>query len=190
MIGVLRFLQDAAVEFQPADMAVDAGADEDGLAHAAAYRALCELPPTLAMDRETVVRPGGGLMKAFLAFFSAILLLPAPLAAQPVSEWTVVTLALDGSWGVGSSEYYGPALASALRKCEAMSDGQSDCGADVTAVKQGWTVGILCGDHRVLVAEADLTTAILEAQARQIFRLDPPAETTPSCRVGINDTRE
>ena len=106
-------------------------------------------------------------MKAILAFL-LVLLLPVPLAAQHESEWTVVTLARDGSWGVGTSEYYGPALASALRKCEAMSGGQSDCGAEVTAVRQGWTLGILCGDHRVLVAATDLTTAIMDAQARQI----------------------
>ena len=35
-------------------------------------------------------------MKAILAFLSAALLLPAPLAAQHESEWTVVTLARDG----------------------------------------------------------------------------------------------
>lgn len=120
-------------------------------------------------------------MKAFLAFLSAVLLLPAPLAAQPVSEWTVVTLALDGSWGVGTSEYYGPALASALRKCEAMSNAQSDCGADVTAVKNGWTLGILCGDHRVLVAASDLTTAIMDAQARQMYLKELYGDAMPDC---------
>lgn len=120
-------------------------------------------------------------MKAFLAFLSAVLLLPAPLAAQPVSEWTVVTLALDGSWGVGTAEYYGPALASALRKCEAMSNAQSDCGADVTAVKNGWTLGALCGDHRVLVAAPELTAAILEAQARQMYLKELYGDSLPSC---------
>jgi len=120
-------------------------------------------------------------MKAVLAFVSAVLLLPASLAAQPAAEWTVVTLGLDGSWGVGTAEHYGPALASALRKCETMSNAQSDCGADVTAVRQGWTLGILCGDHRVLVAEADLTAAILEAQARQTYLRDRYGDSLPNC---------
>jgi hypothetical protein len=120
-------------------------------------------------------------MKAILAFLLAILLLPVPLAAQHEQEWTVVTLARDGSWGVGTSEYYGPALASALRKCEAMSDGQSDCGAEVTAVRQGWTLGSLCGDHRVLVAATDLTTAIMDAQARQMFLRDLYGDGLPGC---------
>jgi hypothetical protein len=120
-------------------------------------------------------------MKAVLAFLLAVLLLPVPLAAQQEQEWTVVTLARDGSWGVGTSEYYGPALASALRKCEAMSGGQSDCGAEVTAVRQGWTLGILCGDHRVLVAATDLTTAIMDAQARQMFLRDLYGDGLPGC---------
>ena len=116
------------------------------------------------------------------AFLLAIALVsPIPLAAQHEQEWTVVTLALDGSWGVGTSEHYGPALASALRKCEATSGGQSDCGAEVTAVRQGWTLGILCGDHRVLVAAADLTTAIMDAQARQMFLRDLYGVGLPAC---------
>lgn len=120
-------------------------------------------------------------MKAILVFLSAALLVPVPLAAQHSSEWTVVTLARDGSWGVGTSEHYGPALASALRKCEAMSGGQSDCGAEVTAVRNGWTLGILCGDHRVLVAETNLTTAILEAQARQMYLKELYGAGMPNC---------
>jgi hypothetical protein len=116
-----------------------------------------------------------------VAFLLAALLWPVPLVAQHEQEWTVVTLARDGSWGVGTSEHYGPALASALRKCEATSGGQSDCGAEVTAVRQGWTLGILCGDHRVLVAEADLTTAIMEAQARQMYLRDLYGDGLPAC---------
>ena len=118
---------------------------------------------------------------AILAFLLSALLWPAPLAAQHESEWTVVTLALDGSWGVGTSEHYGPALASALRKCNAMSKQQSDCGAEVTAVRQGWTLGILCGDHRVLVAAPDLATAIREAEARQAYLRDVYGDSLPGC---------
>ena len=118
---------------------------------------------------------------AILAFLLAALLWPVPLAAQHESEWTVVTLALDGSWGVGTSEHYGPALASALRKCNAMSKEQSDCGAEVTAVRQGWTLGILCGDHRVLVAAPDLATAIREAEARQTYLRDVYGDSLPGC---------
>lgn len=119
-------------------------------------------------------------MKAILPFLLA-LLLPVPLAAQHESEWTVVTLARDGSWGVGTAEHYGPALASALRKCEAMAKGQSDCGAEVTAVRQGWTLGILCGDHRVLVAAPDFATAILDVEVRQAYLRDLYGDSLPGC---------
>ena len=112
---------------------------------------------------------------------------PAPVmaesgSAQSGSEWTVVTLARDGSWGVGNAEFYGPALASALRKCEAMSDGQSDCGAEVTAIRKGWTLGMLCGDHRILIAEAEMTSAIMEAQARELYLRDLYGESVPPCQ--------
>ena len=108
---------------------------------------------------------------AILAFLLAALLWPVPLAAQHESEWTVVTLARDGSWGVGTSEHYGPALASALRKCEAIS-----------GAKRLWRRGHGCQaglDARHPVRRsprarrrADLTTAIRDAQARQMFLRD------------------
>ena len=123
---------------------------------------------------------------AIVAFLLAVLQLPVPAIAQQVSEWTVVTLARDGSWGKGTSEFYGPALASALRKCEAMSAGQSDCGAEVTAIKSGWTLGILCGDHRILVAASDSTTAILDALAREIYLRDLYGNGMPACSCVVS----
>ncbi|MPZ36086.1 MAG: hypothetical protein GEV13_34885 [Rhodospirillales bacterium] len=45
----------------------------------------------------------------------------------------------------------------------------------------GWTLGILCGDHRVLVAATDLTTAIMDAQARQMSLRDLYGDGLPSC---------
>jgi hypothetical protein len=118
---------------------------------------------------------------AIFAFLLVVLQLPVPTVAQQVSEWTVVTVARDGSWGSGTSEFYGTALASALRKCEAMSAGQSDCGAEVTAVKSGWTLGILCGDHRILVAATDVMTAILDAQVREVYLRDLYGNGMPAC---------
>jgi hypothetical protein len=106
-------------------------------------------------------------VKAILGLLlPAVLMAAAPSAAQDHGEWTVVTLARDGSWGVGNSELQGQALASALRKCSAMSQ-ESDCGAEFTAVRRGWTLGLLCGDHRVLVAARELVNADREAQHRE-----------------------
>jgi hypothetical protein len=110
----------------------------------------------------------------------AMLMAAVPLAAQGDTEWTVVTLARDGSWGVGTAERSGPAIASALRKCNAMSR-TSDCGAEFTAVRRGWTLGILCGDHRVLVAASDLATAEGKAQARESYLRTLYGEALPGC---------
>ena len=66
-------------------------------------------------------------------------------------------------------------------QCNAMSKEQSDCGAEVTAVRQGWTLGILCGEHRVLVAAPDLATAIREAEARQAYLRDVYGDSLPGC---------
>ena len=70
-----------------------------------------------------------------------------------------------------------------------MSVGQSDCGAEVTAVRQGWTLGSLCGDHRVLVAATDLTTAIMDAQARQMFLRDLYGDSLPTARASCGSIR-
>lgn len=112
---------------------------------------------------------------------AVLLLLPLPVAAQHASEWTVVTLARDGSWGTATSELQSRALASALRKCEAMSDGRSDCGAEVTAVRKGWTLGILCGGHRILVAETELMAAIGAAQVRELYLWELYGGGLPTC---------
>jgi hypothetical protein len=111
----------------------------------------------------------------------AALMVAAPLAAQGDTDWTVVTLARDGSWGVGTSELQGTAIASALRKCNAKSR-VSDCGAEFTAVRKGWTLGILCGDHRVLVAATELATAVKEAQARESTLRTLYGDGLPGCR--------
>jgi hypothetical protein len=116
----------------------------------------------------------------FGLFLLVVLMAAGPLAAQGDTEWTVVTLARAGSWGVGHAELQGPAIATALRKCNAMSR-KSDCGAEFTAVRRGWTLGILCGDHRVLVAARELATAEREAQARESYLRTLYGESLPGC---------
>jgi hypothetical protein len=130
------------------------------------------------MTRKPIVRRRSTIIFALL--LSAVLMTADPLAAQGQAEWTLVTLARDGSWGVGTSELQGPAMASALRKCNAMSQ-KSDCGAEFTAVRGGWTLGILCGDHRVLVAAKELVNADREAQLRECTLRTLYGETLPAC---------
>ena len=116
------------------------------------------------------------------AFTLLVALMAArPLAAQYDHEWTVVTLARDGSWGVGTGDHVGPAIASAIRKCSAMSAGNSDCGAEFMAIRKGWTLGVLCGDHRVLVAAKELVNADREAHLRECDLRALYGEALPIC---------
>ena len=108
--------------------------------------------------------------------------IPLPATAEPFEEWTVVTLARDGSWGAGTAETQGAAIASALRKCNAMSGQRSDCGAEFTAIKNGWTIGLLCGEHRVLAASTDRVAAEQAAKARRSYLATLYGADLPPCQ--------
>jgi hypothetical protein len=125
-------------------------------------------------------RVGSVVFSIVLPAVGALVSLPA--AAEPRPEWTVVTLALDGSWGVGTADTQGAAIASALRKCNAMSGQRSDCGAEFTAIKSGWTIGFLCGAHRVLAASTQRVAAEQAAEARTIYLAALYGTDLPPCR--------
>src|SRR5882762_9397810 len=95
-----------------------------------------------------------------LAFVSSCLLLTAPSFAEPAEQdLTVVTLAQNGSWGAATDPSQASAIASAVSDCKAMSAVPSDCGASLTAIRGGWTLGILCGTYKIIAAERDLAGA-------------------------------
>ena len=125
-------------------------------------------------------RVGSVVFSVVLPAVAALVSLPA--AAEPCSEWTVVTLALDGSWGAGTADTQGAAIASALRKCNAMSGQRSDCGAELTAIKSGWTIGFLCGAHRVLAASTERAAAEKAAEARKNYLASLYGTDLPLCR--------
>jgi len=134
-----------------------------------------------------MARSKGGFSVGLAAFgfvVPAVLATAAPLAeaAEPFEEWTVVTLARDGSWGAATADTQGAAIASAFRKCDAMSGQSSDCGAEFTVIKNGWTIGLLCGDHRVLAASTDRVAAAQEAEARRRYLASLYGADLPPCR--------
>src|SRR6187200_373847 len=83
-------------------------------------------------------------------------------------DWTVVTMARDGSWGIGIGAHLANANAAAIRECRAMSSGGSDCGAEFAATRGGWIIGLRCDDYRILVAENELKDAETVALDREI----------------------
>jgi hypothetical protein len=92
----------------------------------------------------------------------------ASLRAEPSTGegWTVATLARDGSWGVATQASLAHAIGMAVSKCKAMTVPQSDCGAQFTTIRTGWTLALLCGDHKVLAAAKRLDEAWLAVQFR------------------------
>ena len=97
-------------------------------------------------------------------------------------DWTVVTMARDGSWGVGIDGHMAAANAAAIRECRAMSSGGSDCGAELATTRGGWILGYRCGQYRILVAADDL--------ARPKWRLSiekstSSSSTCPTCRLVV-----
>jgi hypothetical protein len=83
-------------------------------------------------------------------------------------DWTVVTMARDGSWGIGIGPHIADANAAAIRECRAMSSRGSDCGAEFAATRGGWIVGFRCDDYRILAAGKNLKEAELAALYREI----------------------
>ena len=87
-------------------------------------------------------------------------------AAQD-GDWTVVTVAPDGSWGLATRRTVGEALAKAIRNCTALSGGQIGCGAQTRTFRSGWFVGLRCGDSNIIAAEKRSADAERNASNRE-----------------------
>jgi len=97
-------------------------------------------------------------------------------------DWTVITLARTGSWGVETSSSQGQAIALAIRACKAMADTQSDCGAQFITTRSGWAIAELCGDHKIVVAASSLREAEQAVMDRQLDLQLFYVTDLPTCR--------
>jgi hypothetical protein len=104
---------------------------------------------------------------------------PEGIASDP--DWTVVTLARDGSWGVASNSWQPRAIADAIKACRAMAS-SNDCGAQLTAARGDWVIANLCGDRKVLATGSSLTDAEQEALYREISLQLHYAPDLPPCK--------
>ena len=102
--------------------------------------------------------------------------------AVDVDDWTVVTLARDGSWGVAIAGTQGQALAAAIRDCREMASGLTDCGAQFVTTRGGWVVAKLCRDHRIIVAAPTPEAAEQAALFREIDLKELYVPDLPPCR--------
>jgi len=103
------------------------------------------------------------LTAVLIAALGLLLLLSVTIAVKAVEldELTLVTMAQDGSWGVGTVGSHGPAIAAAIHDCRAMSGGPSDGGAQFITSRGDWVIVGLCSNQKTLV-----TAAILEDAER------------------------
>jgi hypothetical protein len=82
-------------------------------------------------------------------------------------EFTVLTMAPDGAWGAATDSHIHVAIHQALSDCTAMSGKELGCGADLTTVRGGWSLGIRCGDENIIVADRQLAEAERRASRRE-----------------------
>lgn len=130
-------------------------------------------------------------MRKLFAIACALACLPA--YAQPLIDeaelWMqdhiVLTMTPPGNWGVGVDPQLNRAIHMARENCRIMSGTKSlidGCGAYLSNIRAGWSLGIRCGDrHIIIVADRDLAQAEQRAlaQEREIReRYDPQA---PAC---------
>jgi hypothetical protein len=97
-------------------------------------------------------------------------------------DWTVVTMAHNGSWGVGIDYPISGAIAAAIRECRAMSSGGNDCGAAFAASRGGWIIGLRCGDRTILATGEDLKDAEATALNREIDLKQFYVPNLPACQ--------
>jgi hypothetical protein len=97
-------------------------------------------------------------------------------------DWTVVTMAHNGSWGIGTHRHLTSALASAINDCRAMSTTTSDCGAEAVSSRGGWVLGLRCGDYIILASASDLKEAEAAVLYREIDLRELYVPDLPPCR--------
>jgi hypothetical protein len=123
----------------------------------------------------------------FLPIVGFVMVGAAPVSTVLATEdwdhdWTVVTMARDGSWGIGIDRHIAGANATAVRECRVMSSEGSDCGAELAAIKNGWVVGLRCDDYRILATGKDLREAEVTALNREIDLKELYVRDLPACR--------
>ena len=118
-----------------------------------------------------------------LSIALCVLLLGIPACAAGDDDWSVLTMARDGSWGVACRGSQPEAITEAIRFCRGLAgEVSSDCGAQIVATRGGWMIGNLCGDHRIMATGSTLMEAEQEALNKEISLQLSYVPDLPSCR--------
>lgn len=109
-------------------------------------------------------RPPAGCprMRALsLAILASVAIADAPVSIAEQDrpdwdhDWIALTVARNGAWGTAADANLTRAMVRAIAECRRRS-GQtaSDCGAEITTVRNAWSIAYLCGDQ-YLIANGD-----------------------------------
>ena len=116
----------------------------------------------------------GALIVAPVAGHMALGASGSPPTAAPGSypDWwrdvTVLAVAPDGTWGVGTDKIFDSAVARALADCKRKYRREIGCGYQQTAVRAGWSVMFRCGGENIIASERRLADAIQQARRQEI----------------------
>lgn len=108
-------------------------------------------------------------------------------SSQPaaIEEWahdfTVLTMAPDGAWGTATNSRINRAIFLAISECKAMSAMELGCGAYLTTVRGGWSLGIRCGNENIIVADRHLAEAEQRARRREVELRERYVRDMPPC---------
>jgi len=114
--------------------------------------------------------------------FAVVLAVTAPAKSWAGENWTVVTMARNGSWGAATASSFGRAISAAMRDCRAMATAPSDCGAQFAAARDGWILASRCGDRKIIAAASNLKDAQAAARKRETDLRLHYAPGLPPCR--------
>src|SRR5262249_20959564 len=81
---------------------------------------------------------------------------------------TVLTMTPNGEWGAATHDLVGVAIGAAIADCKQRFRRAKGCGALQTTMREGWSLGIRCGDKSIIVAEKTLIEAEQAAIDREI----------------------
>ena len=95
-------------------------------------------------------------------------------------DFTVLTM-FDEAWGAATDPEINRAIARAIANCKAMSGPELGCGAYLTSIRAGWSLGIRCGRENIIVAEKDLAEAERRALRREVELRTHYVPDMPAC---------
>jgi hypothetical protein len=109
---------------------------------------------------------------------------PEPLREWD-NDWTVLTMAPDGAWGVATEMDVIGAVTGAIGNCRTRTPAEIGCGGQFIMFRAAWSLGVRCGHHNILIAEKNLDDAELRASWREYELRKLYVPDLPPCTVVV-----